>query len=77
MQEMQVRSLSQEDPLETDMATHSSTLAWEVPRTEELQPMGSQRVWRDLATKQQQPIKFRLKNQDVPGAKIQVGCHGR
>ena len=44
MQEMQVRSLSQEDPLGKDMATHSSTLAWEVPWTEELRPMGSQRV---------------------------------
>ena len=39
------------------MATHSSILAWEFPRTEEpggLQSMGSQRVGRDLATKQQQ-----------------------
>ena len=41
------RSLGQEDPLEEGMATHSSTLAWEIPRTEEpggLQSMGSQRV---------------------------------
>ena len=43
MQETQVRSLGLEDPLEKDMATHSSILAWEIPRTEELdglRPMG-------------------------------------
>ena len=43
MQEMQVRSLSQEDPLEKGMATHSSILAWRIPWTEEpggLQCMG-------------------------------------
>ena len=42
-----VRSLGQEDPLEKEMATHSSTLAWKIPWTEErsrLQSMGSQRV---------------------------------
>ena len=47
MQETRGRSLGQEDPLETGMATHSSTLAWRIPRTEEpggLQSMGSQRV---------------------------------
>ena len=32
---MQVRSLGQEDPLAENMATHSSILAWEIPRTEE------------------------------------------
>ena len=45
MQEMQVRSLGQEDPLEKEIATHSSILAWEIPRTEELgvlQSVGSQ-----------------------------------
>ena len=35
MQERQVLSLGQEDPLEKEMATHSSTLAWEIPWTEE------------------------------------------
>ena len=35
MQEMQVPSLSQEDPLEKEMATHSSLLAWEISWTEE------------------------------------------
>ena len=34
MQEMQVRSLAQEDPLEEEMATHSSNLCWEIPWTE-------------------------------------------
>ena len=47
MQEMGVRSLGWEDPLEKEMATHSSILAWRIPWTEEpggLQFMGSQRV---------------------------------
>ena len=45
--ETRVRSLGREDPLEKEMATHSSTLAWKIPWTEEpgrLQSMGSQRV---------------------------------
>ena len=44
-QETQVLSLGQEEPLEEEMATHSSTFAWRIPWTEELgglQPMGSQ-----------------------------------
>ena len=47
---MQVQSLSRKDPLEKDMATHSSILAWRIPWTEEpggLQSMGSQRVRHD------------------------------
>ena len=47
MQETWVRSLGQEDPLEKETATHSNTLVWKIPRTEEaggLQSMGSQRV---------------------------------
>ena len=51
-QETRVQSLSQEDPLEEEMTTHSSTLAWETPWTEDpggLQPMGSQRVRHDWA----------------------------
>ena len=47
VRETWVRSLGWEDPLEKEMATHSSTLAWKIPRTEEpvgLQSMGSQRV---------------------------------
>ena len=35
MQETRVRSLSWEDPLEEEMATHSSTISWKIPRTEE------------------------------------------
>ena len=53
MQETWVPSLGREDPLEEEMATHSSTLAWKIPRTEEpvrLQSMGSQRVGHDSAT---------------------------
>ena len=49
--------LGQEDPLEKEMATHCSILAWEIQWTEEsggLQCMGSQRVGYDLATEQQQ-----------------------
>ena len=45
-----VQSLVWEDPLEKEMATHSSTLAWKIPWMEEsgrLQPMGSQRVRHD------------------------------
>ena len=48
--EMWVQSLDGEDPLEKEMATHSSILAWRIPWTEEpdgLQSMGSQRVQRD------------------------------
>ena len=59
MQETRVRSLDQEDPLEKEMATYFSILAWEIPWTEE--PVGNrlQRQWGcrgvkpDLATKQQ------------------------
>ena len=50
MQETQVRSLGQEDPLEKEMATHSSILAWRSPWTEEpsgLQSMVSQRIRHD------------------------------
>ena len=50
VQDTCVRSLGREDPLEMEMATHSSILAWRIPWTEEpcgLQSMGSQRVGRD------------------------------
>ena len=52
MQETPVKSLGQEDPLENEVATHSSILAWRIPQTEEpdrLQSMGSQRVGHDWA----------------------------
>ena len=50
MQETLVQSLSWEDPLEKEMATHSSILAWRIPWTEEpggLESTGSQRVGHD------------------------------
>ena len=50
MRETQILSLGWEDPLEKEMATHSSTLAWKIPWTEEsgrLESMGSQRVGHD------------------------------
>ena len=50
MQEMQVQSLGWEDPLEKEMATHFSILAWKIPWTEEpggLESMGSQRIGHD------------------------------
>ena len=53
MRETWVQSLGQEDPLEKEMATHSSILAWKIPQTEEpggLQYMGLQRVRQDLET---------------------------
>ena len=55
MQETWVQSLGQEEPLEEGMATHSSVLAWSIPRTEEpggIQSIVLQRVehnWGDLA----------------------------
>ena len=50
---MQVQSLGQEDPLEEGMATHSSILAWRIPRTEE--PGGLQKVGHDQGL-----ISFRM-----------------
>ena len=50
MWDIQVQSLGQEDPLEMGMTSHSSILAWRIPRTEEpdgLPPIGSQRVGHD------------------------------
>ena len=55
-QEMWAVSLGREDPLEKEMATHSSILAWRIPWPEEpggLQSMGSQRVGHDLAAEMQ------------------------
>ena len=51
LQKMRVSSLGWEDPLEKEMATHSSILAWKIPRTEEpggLQSVGSQKNWIQL-----------------------------
>jgi len=65
MQETWVQFLGQEDPMEKEMAIHSSIPAWEIPRTEEpggLQSMRSQRVGHDLVTKQQQISAPHLKS---------------
>ena len=64
MQEAQVPSLGREDPLEKEMATHSSILAWRIPWTEEpggQQSMGLQRVRHDLVSKQQHRRKLKRK----------------
>ena len=61
MQEMWAQSLDEEDPLEKEMAAHSSILAWKIPWTEEpgrLQSMGSQRVGHDLLAKQQAELEI-------------------
>ena len=53
MQEMQVQSLDWEGPLENEMESHSSTLAWEIPWTEELgghQSLAHKRAGHDLVT---------------------------
>ena len=58
IQETWVQSLGQKDPLEKEVATHSSILAWRIPWTEQpgrLQSMGSQRVGHDWATNTQPP----------------------
>ena len=63
MQDTWVRSVGWEDPLEEEMATHSSILARKIPWTEEsggLQSMESQRVGHDSATKQQQQMAISL-----------------
>ena len=56
VQETRVQSLGQEDPLEKEMATHSSILAWRIPWTEEpgrIQSIGSQKkIRQNLATTQ-------------------------
>ena len=52
MRETQVRSLGGEDPVEKEMVTHSSILAWEIPWTEEpgrRQSMGLQKSWAQLS----------------------------
>ena len=56
MQETRVQSLGREDPLEKEMATHSSILVWEIPWTEDpggYSPWGRRKVRHNFATKQQ------------------------
>ena len=62
-QEMWVQSLGWKDPLEKEMATHPSILAWEIPWAEEpggLQSMVSQKVGHNLATEQRQLVLYLL-----------------
>ena len=67
MQKMWVQFLSQEDPLEKEMPTHSRILAWEIPWIEDpIQSMRLQKVGHDLATKQQ--------NQERKGKCTCNGC---
>ena len=87
MKEMWVRSLGWEDPLEKEMATHSSIFAGIIPWTEELcklQYMGLQRIRHDLVTQQQQiwkPCSFALSVQGVEKSQTQLSdlhtshCH--
>ena len=68
MKETRVWSLFWEDPLEKEMATHSSILTWEIPQTEgpgRLQSMGSQRGRHNLATKQHNKYGSYLVAQDL------------
>ena len=81
-QETRVLSLSWEDPLEKEMATHSSTLAWKIAWTEEpggLQSMGSQRVRQDRDFTFTFFLSFKLSNlmqphvQGAVAARVQEG----
>ena len=76
MQETWVRSLGQEDPLEKQMATHSSTLAWKIPWVEEagrLQSMGSQRVGHNWVTSLSLFLpSFTGRNEGVSGVGLQM-----
>ena len=65
MQETGVQSLGWEDPLEREMATHSSILAWEIPWTEEPGGLQSTRVKHDLATKHHQAQERLQVNSEV------------
>ena len=74
VQETWVRSLGRVDPLEKKMATHSSTLAWRIPWTEEpggLQSMESQRVGHDCVTSLSliKSLKFEKKHKCRPQKK--------
>ena len=76
MQETWVQSLGQEDPLEKEMATHSSIHAWKIPWTEEpggLQSMGSQRVGQDWATSLHSELgpEGMKEKQDLPLRRLQ------
>ena len=72
MQEAPVRFLGQDDPLEKEMAVHSSILVWRIPWTEEpdrLQSMGFTRVGHDLATKPPPPVR-----EECPYMRVETYC---
>ena len=80
VQETWVQSLGWENPLEKEMATHSSTLAWKIPRTEEpgrLQSMGSQRVGHNWATSVSvsSVLAWRIPGTGEPGGLPSMGLH--
>ena len=78
MQETWVWSLGQEDPLEKEMATHSSVLAWRIPWMEEpggLQSTGSQRVGHDWATSLHLIYGTRILNSLDPWQWVQGNTH--
>ena len=76
-----VRYLGQKDPLEKEMATHSSNFAWEILGTEEpgrLQSMGSQRVRHDWMTKQHHQLESNIRRNNymltAAAAKLLQSC---
>ena len=76
MQETQVQSLGWEDPLEKEMATHSSILGWRTPWTEKpggLQSMGSQRVGHDQAVNTLNSTECECHTKGAVGWNIEAG----
>ena len=76
MQETQVRSVGWEDPLEKEMATHSSILSWRTSQREKpggLQSMGSQRVGYDQATNPLHSIACEFHTKEVVGWNVEAG----
>ena len=72
MQETRVRSLGWEDPLEKEMATHSSTLAWRIPRREEPRRLQSDRIELlhfHFLSKSLQMVTAAMKLKDTPWKK--------
>ena len=68
MEETRVQSLGREDPLENDVATHSSIFSWRIPWTEEpggLQSMGLQRVGHDWVTNRFQMVNMRVQPEAI------------
>ena len=79
MQETQVQFLGWEDPLEKEMATHSSILAWRIPWTEEPDRLcmvtGVTRVGHDLVTKPPLPYDSSGEDSEGGGRRVQDGEH--